>query len=85
MHEAVRYSCTMHEATSKDISYVHVAGEPHMLLSDVLQKLGINRRTAYRWRDRGKLTHRHYLGRVCCPVSEVLRLEFQQEVSHDGS
>jgi predicted site-specific integrase-resolvase len=73
----VRYSCHMNEADC----YVDVAGEPHLLLGEVVRRLKINRRTAYRWRDTGKLTHRTYLGRVCCPVAEVVRLEVEKEAS----
>lgn len=62
-----------------------VAGQPHLLLSDVLKRLGINRRTAYRWRDTGKLTHRHYLGRVCCPADQVLRIEIQRQEASNVS
>lgn len=59
--------------------YMEVAGELHLLLAHTVRRLNINRRTAYRWRDAGKLTHRRHLGRVWCPVSDVVRLELSQE------
>lgn len=83
MHEATRYSCPMHEATDPPGGYVQVANEPHILLTSVIEMLGIDRKTAYRWRDRGKLTHRRYLGRICCPAEQVLRIKAQQEASND--
>jgi predicted site-specific integrase-resolvase len=58
---------------------MEVAGEPHLLLAHAVRRLGINRRTAYRWRDAGKLTHRGHLGRTWCPVSDVVRLELARE------
>lgn len=83
MHEAMRYSCPMHEAETAPEGYVNVADEPHLLLDEVIRRLHIDRRTAYRWRDAGKLTHRHFLGRVCCPVDEVVRLQIERE-ARDG-
>lgn len=65
--------------------YVYVAGRPHLLLADTVQRLGINRRTAYRWRDAGKLTHNRYRGLVCCPVDEVIRLEVEKEATNARS
>jgi len=71
----------MNEAESPRDGYVYVAGEPHLLLADVIRRLGINRRTAYRWRDAGKLTHRHWRGMVCCPATQVIRLEVEKETT----
>lgn len=62
-----------------------VAGEPHLLLAHTVRRLKINRRTAYRWRDAGKLRHRRYVGRVWCPVADVVRLEVEKEVRDDRS
>jgi len=84
MREAMEYSCPMHEAETAPDGYVDVAGQPHILLADVIRRLGIDRRTAYRWRDAGKLTHRRYLGRVCCPAEEVIRIEVAQEARNGG-
>lgn len=71
----MRYSCLMNEADC----YMEVAGEPHLLLAHTVRRLGINRRTAYRWRDSGKLRHHHHLGRIWCPVADVVRLELANE------
>lgn len=65
--------------------YMEVAGEPHLLLAHTVRRLKINRRTAYRWRDVGKLTHRRHLGRVWCPVAEVVRLEVEKGAHGDRS
>jgi predicted site-specific integrase-resolvase len=72
----------MHGANEPPNGYVDVAGEPHILLTEVIKRLHIDRKTAYRWRDRGRLTHRHYLGRVCCPADQVIRLQLEQETGH---
>jgi predicted site-specific integrase-resolvase len=72
----------MSEAENAPEDYVTVAGQPHLFLPEVIRRLGIDRRTAYRWRDAGKLTHRHYLGRVCCPADQVIRLQIEREGSN---
>lgn len=73
----------MHGATDPPNGYVDVAGEPHILLTHVIKRLHIDRKTAYRWRDAGKLTWCHYLGRVCCPADQVLTLEVQRQQEAD--
>jgi predicted site-specific integrase-resolvase len=66
---------------------MEVAGELHLLLAHTVRRLGINRRTAYRWRDTGKLRHRRHLDRIWCPVADVVRLELanEKEASNDQS
>lgn len=64
---------------------MEVAGELHLLLAHTVRRLNINRRTAYRWRDAGKLRHRRHLGRIWCPVADVVRLELAiEEETGDG-
>lgn len=64
--------------------HLSVAGEPHIALAKTLGRLGISRKTAYRWRDIGKLTFVKHEGRIYCPTAQVIRLEVAQEARDAG-
>jgi predicted site-specific integrase-resolvase len=48
-------------------------------LRTAVTALGITRKTAYQWRDRGKLTFVKQGKRVYCDTAQVLRIKFKQE------
>lgn len=63
-------------------THVLVDGEPYLPLSDSLHALGISRRTAYRWRDKGTLTFRKKDGLIYCRTVQVVRLKTQREAAN---
>lgn len=52
-------------------------------LRKALKALGISRKTAYQWRDKGKLTFVKQGKRVYCDTAQVLRIKFKQEDETD--
>lgn len=52
-------------------AHLEVDGESHIPLKEAITRLGICRKTAYRWRDKHRLTFVKHEGRVWCPETEV--------------
>jgi hypothetical protein len=52
-------------------AHLTVDGELHVPLAEARRRLGISRKTAYRWRDKGWLTFVKHDGRIWCPEVEL--------------
>lgn len=74
----------MQMTNPKPICQVYLADEPHYLVEDVAELLGVTRRTVIRWMDDGKLRRIYYDSRsVCIPVEDVDKL-LNDQSARDG-
>lgn len=64
-------------------TYTDEDGRVHVPLKEAHLRLGICRKTAYRWRDKGWLTFVKHEGRIWCPESELVNPG--QEAGHASS
>lgn len=61
----------MNATVTDDGCYLKVNGKTHVPLKEARLRLGICRKTAYRWRDKGWLTFVKHEGRIWCPEDQV--------------